>query len=191
MIAVRRKDDNEDDLVLLYGVPPEMIEEGTVDELGRAVPTSTSANSAVRRERRQARKQRHAIPSLPANQGEGYATDSELNVSDAADFNTALDNLRAKLADLLSDVKARAFKNPTQGIAIWFAEWKEKWPDIYNNAFGGMGLLQAWEFWARIELIGWLPFDVSSLPSSLCLWEIIIFGCTDERNIGPASDRRV
>lgn len=164
MVNKRRIDDDEDDLVLLYGVPADMQDSGgQVDELGRALPSTTGADSAVRRERRQERIRRHAAGSLDgaAVTEQGYATDSRLSHSDAADFEQAMATLRNKVqAEIFQDVKAKAFKDPKHGIAIWFKEWKEKWPDIYHSAFGGMGLVQAWEFWARVELVGWIPLDV-------------------------------
>jgi GC-rich sequence DNA-binding factor len=168
MINKRRADDNEDDLVLLYGVPADMVqasEEPQVDELGRALPSSTEPHSAVRRARRQERMQRKAAHSRSqsnSTQDEDYATDGSLPPSDAADFEMAISSLKEKVQTVLfKDVKAKAFRDPKHGIAIWFGEWREKWPDIYHNAFGGMGLVQAWEFWARAEIIGWVPFDVS------------------------------
>jgi GC-rich sequence DNA-binding factor len=166
MINKRRMEDNEDDLVLLYGVPADMQDgEHQIDELGRVIPSSTAPQSAVRRERRQERARRHLGDSENDMQTseEGYATDSELSPSDAADFEQAINVLKKKVqADIFQDVKAKAFRDPKHGIAVWFKEWKDKYPDIYQSAFGGMGLVQAWEFWARVELIGWIPLDVSS-----------------------------
>ena len=171
MISKRRRDDNEDDLVLLYGVPAELqASEDQVDELGRAIPSSTGADSAVRRERRQERARRHATNSVggtPVSE-QGYATDSELASADAADFEQAITLLRTKVQEeVFKDVKAKAFRDPKHGIAVWFKDWKEKWSDIYHNAFGGMGLVHAWEFWARVELIGWMPLDVGHYRSLL------------------------
>ncbi|KAG8754904.1 hypothetical protein FRC14_004538 [Serendipita sp. 396] len=159
MITKRRMDDNEDDLVLLYGVPLDISEaEQTTDELGRTLPSTTSAQSAVRRERRQVRSRRHS--SMPSD--EGYATDSELERSDAIDFDEAIKTLKEKVQfKLFEDVKAKAFRDPRQGVGLWFGEWRDKWPEIYRNAFGDMGLVQAWEFWARVELLGWLPLENS------------------------------
>jgi len=164
MIEKRRMDDNEDDLVLLYGVPVDRQEgRNPVDELGRDVVSSTTPQSAVRRERRHERARRHLGDpqnGIPISEV-GYATDAEMSPSDTADFEQAMGALRKKVqSDIFKDVKAKAFRDPKHGIAVWFKEWKEKWPDIYQNAFGGMGLVQAWEFWARVELIGWIPLDV-------------------------------
>jgi GC-rich sequence DNA-binding factor len=165
MINKRRMEDNEDDLVLLYGVPADMQDaEQQIDELGRVIPSSTAPQSAVRRERRQERARRYLGSSGKDMQAseQGYATDSELYPSDAADFEEAVNVLKKKVqAEIFQDVKAKAFRDPKHGIAVWFKDWKDKYPDIYQSAFGGMGLVQAWEFWARVELIGWIPLDVS------------------------------
>ncbi|KAG8806701.1 hypothetical protein FRC17_004852 [Serendipita sp. 399] len=157
MITKRRMDDNEDDLVLLYGVPAEALESESTDELGRTIPSSTAVKSTVRQERRQARSRRHSSPS-----DEGYGTDSQLETSDAVDFEEAIKTLKGKVqSQLFEDVKAKSFRDPRQGVGLWFGEWKEKWPEIYQNAFGDMGLVQAWEFWARVELLGWLPLEAT------------------------------
>lgn len=167
MIDKRRMDDNEDDLVLLYGVPVDIQgDDNQADELGRAMPSSTAPQSSVRRERRQERARRHSSGFQDDMQTseEGYATDSELSHSDLADYEQAIGALRKKVqANIFRDVKAKAFRDPKQGIAVWFKEWKDRYPDIYQSAFGGMGLVQAWEFWARVELIGWIPLDASLL----------------------------
>ena len=150
-------EDNEDDLVLLFGVPLDVQNEQPVtDELGRVLPSNSNPQSALRRERRQIRAQRHQSGLL-----EGYATDAQLSASDAADFQQAITSLKQKVdTELFEDVKAKAYRDPRHGIAVWFREWKEKWSEVYMNAFGGMGLVQCWEYWARVEQLGWLPFDV-------------------------------
>lgn len=157
MITKRRTDDNEDDLVLIFGVPLDLQnQEAVTDELGRGLPSNSKPQSAVRKERRQARTQRHTSSSME----EGYATDAALSAGDAADFQQAMTSLKEKVdTELLEDVKAKAYRDPRHGIAVWFREWKEKWPDVYMNAFGGMALVQCWEYWARMEQLRWLPFD--------------------------------
>src|SRR5262245_19383287 len=39
----------------------------------------------------------------------------------------------------------------------------ELWRKLYED-WGGLGLVGAWEFWMRLELLGWNPFEVSLLP---------------------------
>jgi len=168
MIQKRRDDENEDDLVLVFGLPPDMTDVEQVDELGRTIPSSTGPQAPVRRERRAARFQRQArraqlrgaVVSDPKDDGD--STDASLPPSDAVDFEEAIQKLRAKVKALFDDVKAREFRDPKHGIAVWFAEWRAKYEDSWKNAWGGMGLVQAWEFWARVEMVGWIPLDVRS-----------------------------
>lgn len=173
MISKRREQDDEDDLVLLFGAPPDMMEiEGDTDEFGRAVSTNSGAQSPLRKERRTARNLRHtSIPNLnvryqstiPSTE-EGYYTDSILSPSDQQDFQLAISSLKGKVqTQLFEDVKAKAFKDPKYEIVNWFKEWRERYGTNYREAFGGLALVQVWEFWARCEVVGWLPFDVSTL----------------------------
>jgi hypothetical protein len=89
----------------------------------------------------------------------GDSTDASLPPSDAWDFEEAIQKLRAKVKALFDDVKAKEFRDPKHGIAVWFGEWRTKYEDSWKNAWGGMGLVQAWEFWARVEMVGWIPLD--------------------------------
>ena len=165
IIQKRRDDENEDDLVLVFGLPLDMVDEEQVDELGRTIPSNTGPQAPVRRERRAARSQRHA---RRANLREainsdiedaGDSTDASLLPSDAWDFEEAIQKLRAKVKALFDDVKAKEFRDPKHGIAVWFGEWRTKYEDSWKNAWGGMGLVQAWEFWAKVEMVGWPPLD--------------------------------
>ena len=166
MIQKRRDDENEDDLVLIFGLPPDMMDVEQVDELGRTIPSNTGPQAPIRRERRAARSQRHArraqLRGAVNSDTEDAAdsTDASLPPSDALDFEEAIQKLRAKVRALFDDVKAKEFRDPKYGIAVWFGEWRTKYEESWKNAWGGMGLVQAWDFWARVEMVGWLPLDV-------------------------------
>ena len=142
-----------------------MIDVDQVDELGRTIPSNTGPQAPVRRERRAARSQRHArrakLRGAISSEMEdaGDSTDASLLPSDAWDFEEAIQKLRAKVKALFDDVKAKEFRDPKHGIAVWFGEWRSKYEDSWKNAWGGMGLVQAWEFWARVEMVGWIPLD--------------------------------
>jgi GC-rich sequence DNA-binding factor len=167
MISQRRRADDEDDLSLFLGSlpsPPQPdIEE--VDELGRTLSGANPA--AVRRDRiaaRAARRSRRRATSAPQSQKdaeEGYSTDSSLPQSDQVDLGTALHKLSTSARDILSDVRAEEFKNPNVGLGKWFGKWREKFGEIYTGAWGGLGLVGAWEFWVRLEIVGWNPIDDS------------------------------
>ncbi|KAI9443190.1 GCFC-domain-containing protein [Lactarius indigo] len=122
-----------------------------LDEMGRDIPRSRLKVTRDDRQRaRAARRTRKA-----------YSTDATLPPSDAADYLAALELLSRKRGDILSDVKVNEFKDPSVGIGIKFAEWREHFEDSYRGAWGGLGLVGAWEFWSRLEMLGWNPFEDS------------------------------
>ena len=164
MIDKRRRADDEDDLSLFLGIlPPAPPTEEETDELGRVVPKANPA--AARRDRMAARVSRRAhrrARNRTSTQAEedGYSTDSSLPGSDAADYATAMEKLLEKGKDILSDVRAKDFREPELGLGKWFGEWREKYGDSYTGAWGGLGMVGAWEFWTRLEMLGWNPLEV-------------------------------
>jgi GC-rich sequence DNA-binding factor len=168
MIAQRRQADTQDDLSLLFGsLPTTANEPEEVDDLGRIVPRANPA--ALRRERRAARitrrlhreREREAKNvATQRNQEEGYSTDTSLSASDALDYQSAMERITNDGHDLLSDVRAAEFKDPSLGLAKWFGEWRRRFGDSYTGAWGSLGIVGAWEFWVRLELLGWNPLEV-------------------------------
>jgi len=151
MVAGRRRAEDEDDLSLFLGrIPQPAFEESP--------GSSRQERSAARLIRRTLRRQVGA--ALAAEQG--FSTDSSLSSDQVEDFQLAITKLKEKAEGVLSDVRAGEFRHPSQGLGKWFAEWKEKYEDIYVGAWGGLGLVGAWEFWARLEIVGWNPFQVSA-----------------------------
>ena len=156
--AGRRKAEDEDDLSLFLGQIPQ--------------PASVEQPKASRQERSAARlirriHRRQVGADLAAE--EGFSTDSSLSSDQEEDFQLAITKLKEKAEGILNDVRAGEFRDPSQGLGKWFGEWKEKYEDIYVGAWGGLGLVGAWEFWARLEILGWNPFQVSGsrhLPRS-------------------------
>lgn len=131
-----------------------------MDSINNTVP-----NSEPRRTRRQARLDRRArrrgIVNAPDE--DGWSTDSNLNSDVADEYEAAQHDLQRSVNSLLDDVKAEDFRNPEKGVAVQFAGWRSRYPEDYNGAFGGLALVQAWEFWARSEMVGWDPLRVSYL----------------------------
>lgn len=125
--------------------------------------------SSSRVSRRQSRAQR--LSKLPTNPFGDPPTDDELPTSDSLQLSTALTTLEESIGKLFSDVKAPDFRDPNLGIKKKFEEWRRLWREEYENAFGGLGLVAVWEFWARVELGGWNPFEVSSLLSTTSFLE--------------------
>lgn len=168
MIFARRRAENEDDLSTFLGSIPVAPHAGPdVDDMGRVIPRFNA--EATRGDRYTARATRRALRQKNGRRGqdeEGYSTDSTLPPSDAADYIAALQQLSRKRDKILSDVKAKEFKDPSLGIGLRFAGWRERFADSYIGAWGGLGLVGAWEFWARLELLGWNPFEVNHAQSS-------------------------
>lgn len=169
MIYKRRKEDDEDDVAVLFGLPESQVvppedQEYEKDELGRDVPRSVAVATVSRSQRRQARQARrnHRLSRRQSTDPpeEGYSTDSSLTPVDQSDYTTALASITTRTSQILSDVKSRAFRDPRLGIGKWFAEWRENYEDVYRGAWGGLGLVSAWEFWGRLEMCGWDPIEV-------------------------------
>ncbi|QRW20232.1 Pre-B-cell leukemia transcription factor-interacting protein 1 [Rhizoctonia solani] len=177
MISKRRLDDMSDDLSLFLGAPSAGEEMEVVDELGRTVPSSTAPQSAVRRVRREARQSRRSTRPSHAEDQEGYSTDGSLGSSDAQDLTQAIALCRTKASSVFSDVTAEEFRDPRKGVAKWFGEWRERWGDSYTGAWGGLGVVGAWEMWVRLEVLVWDPVIVGLLRAPLDFVPFVLIGC--------------
>jgi GC-rich sequence DNA-binding factor len=166
MISRRRCADDEDDLSIVFGsltlIRPEIEE---LDELGRTIssvnPAATKSERGASRVARRLRRRAMGAQTQHDDVDEGYSTDSSLPPSDAMDYSTAMLKLKLESRDILSDVRAIEFKDPKQGLGKWFGEWRDRFGESYTSAWGGLGLVGAWEFWVRLELVGWNPLEVS------------------------------
>lgn len=163
MIAQRRKAEDADDLALFFGTPPQLQPKpDEVDDLGRVIP---SANPAASRADRAAARAARRLHRRAANQQrqveeEGYSTDGELPPADADDYRVAMGKLVADAQAIMADVKAEEFRDASAGVGKWFGEWRAKFDEVYRGAWGGLGMVSAWEFWARLEILGWNPLEV-------------------------------
>jgi GC-rich sequence DNA-binding factor len=167
MISKRRRQDDEDDLSSFLGPLPSTssTEPEEVDELGRAVPKPDEAQQ--RRERRVARTARRQLRSSRRSrtgpeggkekEEEGYSTDSSLAPADANAYKAALQSLSTEKKEVLSDVRAEEFRDPGKGR---WSTWREKYSDSYIGAWGGLGVVGVWEFWMRLESVGWDCIEV-------------------------------
>jgi GC-rich sequence DNA-binding factor len=155
MIDKRRKADDTDDLATFLGplpvVKPAEPEVVGTDELGRVVNPGT-----LKRERREARIRRHQAHQHKSEEEqqeeEGFSTDSSLSLPDVSDYAKALKSLAVRKKDVLSDVRAEEFRDPGKGR---WSIWREKYADSYVGAWGGLGVVGVWEFWVRLEMVGW------------------------------------
>lgn len=122
-----------------------------IDELGRVIPKPNAATS--KRERREARIGRHqARRPKDDEEEEGFSTDSSLPFPEASDYSNAIKSLVGRKKDLLADVRAEEFRDPGKGR---WSTWREKYADSYVGAWGGLGVVGVWEFWVRLEMVGW------------------------------------
>lgn len=138
-----------------------------VDEMGRSRrEDDIEPKSLARRTRRQERARRRAL-ALPNADEEGFATDDDLLPSDAADLAAAGATLATQRESIFEDVESEEFKDPNLGIKVKFLDWKRNYPQDYKDAFAGLSLVQAWEFWIRVEMASWNPLSVSLLSLRL------------------------
>ncbi|KAH9980300.1 nineteen complex-related protein 2-domain-containing protein [Lactifluus volemus] len=199
MILARRRAENEDDLSSFLGSLPVTSREATeeLDDMGRIIPRFNA--EATRNDRYAARANRRALRltnNRQAQDEEGYSTDATLPSSDAADYLAALQQLSRKRDKILSDVKVNEFKDPGLGIGVRFGGWRERFADSYVGAWGGLGLVGAWEFWARLEFLGWNPFENSRTLDNFHWYSDLYKYCrpvqsdddTEEPQLGPDGD---
>ena len=176
---------------------PSQPETEELDELGRTQPLANP--TAARRDRITARaarrSRRRATVQIPTQTEEGYSTDSSLPPSDKDDLNTALNKLSTSAQAILSDVRAKEFKNPSLGLGKWFGEWRDQYGDIYAGAWGGLGLVGAWEFWVRLEVVGWNPIEDSKASLDGFAWYMALHEYSrppvredEEPELGPDGD---
>ncbi|WWC73495.1 uncharacterized protein I206_107465 [Kwoniella pini CBS 10737] len=165
MVNNRRSADDSDDLSLFLGVAPPAEGEEVKDEFGRSTESEAGPSSIrrkIRRDERITRRgKRRTRTAKSANDEEGYSTDSSLAEGDQEDYKAAQHHLERRVHALLDDVKAEEFRDPDKGIAMRFGGWRQKYEEEYVNAFGGLALVQAWEFWSRGEMVGWEPLRSS------------------------------
>jgi len=163
MVAMRRNQDDEDDLSIFLGPIPiqssSLENADEIEEIGGA--TSKLDSLQERRNRRVARQQLRS--TCLTGEEEGFSTDSSLAPSDANAYAAALQSLTRKKKEILSDVGAEEFRDPGKGR--WRA-WRENYSDSYIGAWGGLGVVNVWEFWMRLESVGWNCIDVRTLLTS-------------------------
>lgn len=101
-----------------------------------------------------------AVAHTTGQADDGEWTDDDLDPNDSRDLADALTGLREDLAAVFSDVKADDFRDPNRGVRERFEDWRTRFGEDYANAYGGLALVGVWEFWARVEMALWNPFEV-------------------------------
>ncbi|KDR82497.1 hypothetical protein GALMADRAFT_134104 [Galerina marginata CBS 339.88] len=196
MIAKRRREDDEDDLATFIGPLPTLAstEPEEIDELGRTIPRPNPVQE--RRERRLARVARRQLRSSRRTQApgeeEGYSTDSSLAPQDTSSYAEAIQSLNSRTKEVLADVKAAEFRDPGKGR---WSVWREKYSDSYIGAWGGLGVVSVWEFWARLELVTWDCIEDQRSLHSFKWYKGLYEYCrpgenpvVEERRLGPDGD---
>lgn len=141
----------EDDVALVHGVArvPLMPSSGA-DE---ALPMTHGGawNSAAREQRR-----RDAPATLPPDSCEQW-----LSAEQQRQFAAAKAQLQEQHHELLLDVHAPEFRDPAadvpESLVARFESWRRQFRKEYDLAWGGLALANAWDFWARYELVLWDP----------------------------------
>lgn len=164
IVRKRRFEDDKDDLSLFFGTSPASQPREEKDEYGRSMPSETE----LKAQRRMERIARRQLRKSQRDADEGFSTDSELPPPDESAYLEALDALEARRKDVLSDVKAKEFLDPSKGM---WNTWREKYMDSYVGAWGGLGVVSVWEFWARLECVGW---DCVKVRIPNCFYENMI-----------------
>ncbi|KAG5646496.1 hypothetical protein DXG03_003261 [Asterophora parasitica] len=153
MIANRRRAEDSDDLSIVLGLLPSPGEPEPEDTDGISKLTPAARREARMRRRQEGRKAQEAE--------EGYSTDSALPQHDQSAYTTALKSLAHRTKEVLADVRAEEFLDPGKGR---WSVWREKYAESYMGAWGGLGVVSVWEFWVRLESVGW---DCIENPRSL------------------------
>lgn len=184
IVARRRFADDSDDVSLFTGVAinDELNrigrrgvgeEEEEDDESERLRKNGLEPRSIVRNTRRAERERRYLERTTRTNstgqpqqdqserEDPGYFTDSDLSHGDSSDLSIALNDLTVRLNDLFSDVKSDEFRDPNLTIRRKFEEWRSRFREEYDLTFAGLAMVGVWEFWARVEMVRWNPFEVT------------------------------
>lgn len=140
----------EDDIALVHGASAASLwiaRPGTSGEL-RRLDSDGAWNSAIRADRR--RRVQEGVMDSSAQ----WLDDDE-----KAHFNDGHKQLCLEHEQVMKDVQALAFRAPDacvpDSMVSRFDVWRKTFPDEYNMAWGGLALANAWEFYARYELVLW------------------------------------
>ncbi|KAI5896867.1 uncharacterized protein SCHCODRAFT_02491843 [Schizophyllum commune H4-8] len=181
IIAKRRQEEDIDDLATFLGPIPQTTEE----------PSAKSDRQSRRTTRLTRRQRRHIRDTSIQNDEEGYSTDSSLPEEDANAYDDAVASLKKSRREVLADVRAEEFRDPGRGR---WGSWREHYADTYVGAWGGLGVVSAWEFWVRLEMADWDPVE-NSRSLDAFKWYKGLYeyarpgeGEVESRDLGPDGD---
>ncbi|XP_055972637.1 intron Large complex component GCFC2 isoform X1 [Sorex fumeus] len=117
--------------------------------------------------RREGRRQARAI-SGNCNHQEGTSSDDELSSADMMDFNESQGDVLQDRKKIFEDVHDD-FCN-VQNILLKFQQWREKFPDSYNEAYIGLYIPKLLSPLIRVQLIDWNPLKFDSIGLKQMTW---------------------
>ncbi|KAF7346601.1 GC-rich sequence DNA-binding factor-like protein [Mycena sanguinolenta] len=161
MIKERRNADDEDDLCTFMGI--------------RREPERSEEQRLARRQRRH-----HAEwAQKEYDEEEGYSTDSSLPPSDLQSYRKAMASLEERAGQNF-EIPAKD-RGGVLGV--------KKYADSYVGAWGGLGVVSVWEFWVRLEIVGWdLIKEPKSLDSFKWYEGLYAYSRPDGDDLGPDGD---
>lgn len=147
----------EDALALFHGTPSASLwVPREKDEALRPMNADGPGTAPVREARRAALG---IVPDVSSQR---------LSPEELAHFQAGREELARDAVRLLDDTKAPEFRSPLaadesgawhpRSLAARFHDWRTRFPGEYDLAWGGLAVANAWEFFARNELVQWDPF---------------------------------
>ncbi|TIA89234.1 hypothetical protein E3P99_02191 [Wallemia hederae] len=79
----------------------------------------------------------------------------DLAPAEQHDYDIAKRGVKDDVKRLFEDVKAPEFKDPSAVLMEKFGEWRKQFGDDYLRAWAPLGMVSVWEFWVRVEMVGW------------------------------------
>ncbi|KAI8981087.1 nineteen complex-related protein 2-domain-containing protein [Pilobolus umbonatus] len=165
-IALSRKwQDGLDDLFLFRDMSKTSLDEEMsnadteeIDEFGRVRELRHSETARQRRRKeRMNRLSRYMHDSEDRLKEEGLWTDDDMQEDYNEQRQFKLKDIQTNQIDvMMTDVKEE-FKS-LELVMHKFEDWKTKYNDDYQKAYGSLSIPTAFEFYIRMELISWDPF---------------------------------
>lgn len=88
-----------------------------------------------------------------------------LTPNEKGDYDNAKQGINGDVKRLFEDVKASAFLDPSGVLEEKFSKWRKAFGDDYLRAWAPLGMVSVWEFWTKVEMVGWDALRVGRLQS--------------------------
>ena len=90
----------------------------------------------------------------------------DLAPAEQHDYDIAKRGVKDDVKRIFEDVRAPDFKDPSTVLMEKFGEWRKQFGDDYLRAWAPLGMVSVWEFWVRVEMVGWDALRVGGRSSS-------------------------